>query len=125
MLTIEQEILERIRHMSDENKQRVLEFTRIVERPKGESGKEFLARTAHIRIDPEDLAEMARAIEEENEKFFAAQQSIEYLAIPGEELIARAHAVSFDPADVAEIAQAIQEGYNQVDDKWEAPTFSD
>lgn len=63
--TIEQEIIEAFRGLSEENKRRFVEYLRSLERPKGITGREFLERTKDIRMSPEELEAMERAIDEE------------------------------------------------------------
>jgi hypothetical protein len=45
-----------------------LDFVRQLNRPKGELGKDFLERTAGIQFPKEDLEEIARIIEEDEER---------------------------------------------------------
>ena len=60
----EQEIIEVIRTLSDDQKQAALDYLRVLKRPKGTTGAEFLALTKDIRISDEDAAEMMAAIDE-------------------------------------------------------------
>jgi hypothetical protein len=63
--TYEQELLEEARRLDPEQRRRVLAYARALRtRPKGLSGKEFLARTKDIHIEADDLKRMEQAIEE-------------------------------------------------------------
>ena len=68
MAAIEQELFEQIRKLDTEQQQQVLDFVRQLNRPQGELGKDFLERTAAIQFPKEDLEEMARIIEEDEER---------------------------------------------------------
>ena len=68
MAAIEQELIEQIRRLDTEQKKRVLEFVRQLDRPKGELGTDFIARTRAIKFPKEDLEEIARIIEEDEER---------------------------------------------------------
>lgn len=63
-MTLEQEILEQISRLTGQQKQRVLDFVRTLNRPSGESGHLFIERTKHVHIDPAELYEITQAIEE-------------------------------------------------------------
>jgi hypothetical protein len=56
-------IIEQLDHLTSEQQQQVLDFTRSVARPRGEPGKLLLERTQDIHIDPEDLEIMRQVIE--------------------------------------------------------------
>lgn len=66
--TLEQEILEVVRKMTPEQQRRSLEYARSLSRPRGISGKEFIARTRDISISSDDLEIMKQAIEEDAER---------------------------------------------------------
>ena len=68
MAAIEQELIEQIHRLDEEQQKRVLDFVRELSRPKGELGKDFLERTSNIHIPKEDLEEMLRYIEEDEER---------------------------------------------------------
>jgi hypothetical protein len=67
-IEIEQELIEQIRRLNVEQQKRVLNFVREFNRPKGELGKDFLERTSKIHFPKEDLEEIARYIEEDEER---------------------------------------------------------
>ncbi len=67
-MTLTQQIIERVNRLDADQQQKVLEFVRELERPRGEPGRLLIERTRHIQIAPEDLEEMARAIEEQCEQ---------------------------------------------------------
>jgi len=68
MATIEQELIEQIHRLDEEQQKRVLDFVHELKRPTGEPGKDFLKRTSNIHIPKEDLQEMLRYIEEDEER---------------------------------------------------------
>ena len=68
MAAIEQELLEQIRKLDTEQQKQVLDFVRQLNRPQGELGKDFLERTSKIHISKEDLEEMKRVAEEDEER---------------------------------------------------------
>jgi hypothetical protein len=68
MAAIEQEILEQIQKLNPDQKKQVLDFVQKLNQPKSETGKEFLERTKHIKFPKEDLEEIARYIEEDEER---------------------------------------------------------
>lgn len=63
-----EEIVELVRHWDDERQREALELLQSMSRLKGTPGREFIERTADIKIPAEDLDEMARVIEEECER---------------------------------------------------------
>jgi hypothetical protein len=65
---IEQELLEQIQKLNLDQKKRVLDFVHELSRPKGELGTDFIARTQSIKFPKEDLEEIARIIEEDEER---------------------------------------------------------
>jgi len=67
-VTIEQEIISEVNQLDSEYKRRVLEYARSLKRPRGISGKEFIARTRDIYIPPAELDAMKQAIEEDCER---------------------------------------------------------
>lgn len=67
-MTLEQEILEIVQRMTPEQQRRALEYARSLSRPRGISGKEFIARTRDISISADDLEAMKQAIEEDCER---------------------------------------------------------
>ena len=60
--------MKQIDGLTPQQQEEVLAYTSRLTRPRGESGKTFLTATAHIHIDPTDLAAMQQAIDEEFEK---------------------------------------------------------
>ena len=64
--TLSEEILDHVNRLSVDKQKKVLDFVRELERPSrdGISGAELIALAHEINFDPEDLAEMARAIAE-------------------------------------------------------------
>jgi hypothetical protein len=68
MAATEQELLDQIRKLDQEQQKRVLDFVHKLTAPQGEPVKDFLERTRTISVPKEDLAEMARFIEEEFER---------------------------------------------------------
>ena len=68
MAAIEQELLEQFKRLDTEQQKQVLDFVHRLTQPRGELVKDFLERTSHIHIPKEDLAEMARYIEEYEER---------------------------------------------------------
>ncbi len=68
MAAIEQELLDQIRKLDQEQQKRVLDFVHKLTALQGEPVKDFLERTRTISVPKEDLAEMARFIEEEFER---------------------------------------------------------
>jgi hypothetical protein len=64
--TLEQEILAVVRQMNADQKRYFLDLLRSVQpsRPRGMSGPEFVAHVRSLHFPPQDLAEMAAAIEE-------------------------------------------------------------
>ena len=63
-LILERELHEHLERMPEPKQREVVEYARVLadEKPKGISGKEFLALTG--TIEPDDLELMKRAIEE-------------------------------------------------------------
>jgi hypothetical protein len=68
MAAIEQEIIEQIRRLNPEQQKQVLNFVRELSYEKGETGREFIERTKGINFPKEDLEEIARIIEEDEER---------------------------------------------------------
>lgn len=68
MATLEQELIEQIRRLDEDQQKRVLDFVRELGYPRGELVKDFLERTNNIYIPKEDLEEMLRYIEEDEER---------------------------------------------------------
>jgi hypothetical protein len=68
MAAIEQEILERVQQLNPDQKKQVLDFVQKLTQPRGESGRDFLERTKGINFPKEDLEEIARIIEEDEER---------------------------------------------------------
>jgi hypothetical protein len=66
--SIREEIIQQLDRLSPEQQRQVLDFARGLARPRGESGREFIEKTRHIQISPEDLQAMQDAIEEECER---------------------------------------------------------
>ncbi len=64
--TLERELHEHLKKLPESRQHEVVEYARGLadEKPKGISGKEFLALTG--TIEPDDIALMKRAIEGEN-----------------------------------------------------------
>jgi hypothetical protein len=67
MAAIEQEIIEQIRRLNPEQQKQVLNFVRELNHVQGETVEAFFERTSHIHIPKEDLDEMKRYIEEDDE----------------------------------------------------------
>ena len=67
-MTLEQEILTEVKKLNSDMQRHLLEIVRGLANPSsqsiGEPGWLFVEQTRHIHIPPEDLAEMARVIEE-------------------------------------------------------------
>jgi hypothetical protein len=63
-INYEQEIIELVRTLSDDQKQQMIDYLRILKRPETVSGKEFLERIKDIRISDNDAADMLTAIDE-------------------------------------------------------------
>lgn len=68
MSAIERELLERFHALDAGKQRRVLDFVRQLETPEGELGRDFVARTSHIKFPKEDLDDIARIIEEDEER---------------------------------------------------------
>ncbi len=68
MLAIEKELQEEIQKLDTAQKKQVLDFVRGLTRPKGELVKDFFERTSHIHFPKEDLEEIARFVEEYEER---------------------------------------------------------
>ncbi len=66
--TLERELHEQLERLPEPKQREVVEYARVLaaEKPKGISGKEFLALTG--TIEPDDIALMKQAIEEECER---------------------------------------------------------
>ncbi len=64
MAAIEEEIIQRITHLSAEKQRRVLDFVRDLDAPQGIRGEDFIALAHELNFDPADLEEMRLAIEE-------------------------------------------------------------
>ena len=66
MTQTEKSIIECIGALTEEQQQDVLRLVQTLMngKPRGVSGEELIRRAAHIKIPPEDLEEMKRAIEE-------------------------------------------------------------
>ena len=68
MAAIEQELFERIEKLNAEQKQQVLDYVRQISQPQGELVQDFFERTKNIHFPPEDLAEIQRYIEVDEER---------------------------------------------------------
>ncbi len=68
--SLRDELLREFEKLSPEQQERVLDFTRRLQNPlpPGIPGEVLLERAREINFDPEDLAEMAAAIEEHCER---------------------------------------------------------
>lgn len=66
--TIEQEMIEQFRKLSDEKQKGLLSLVKTMNRPKGTPGKEFIEMTRSLSISHEDLETMRRVIEEDLER---------------------------------------------------------
>ncbi len=67
---LEQTLIEQIRRLNDEQQKQVLSFIQNIDRPAHQSipGSELVKRAKAINFDPDDLVEIARAIEEDCER---------------------------------------------------------
>ena len=68
-ISLEQQISEQVGQLDTENKQRVLDYVRALAAdkstaPRGTPGAEFVAAAAAANFDPDDLRQIAQAIEE-------------------------------------------------------------
>jgi hypothetical protein len=68
MAAIEQEILENIRKLDPEQKKQVLDYVQHLAAPKGEPFSEMFQHAREIAFPKEDLEEMKRIIEEDEER---------------------------------------------------------
>ena len=68
MAAIEQELLEQFKKLDRNKQKQVLDFVHQLTHPKGELGRDFIARTSQIHFPKEDLAEIAQYIEEYEER---------------------------------------------------------
>ena len=68
--SVKEQIVSQLDKLSEEQQQQVLEFTHRLQRtlPPGMPGEVLIARAREINFDPQDLAEMAQAIEEDCER---------------------------------------------------------
>lgn len=66
-LSVTQQILTQLERLTPEQQQQVLDFAQGLARPVGESGDELIRSAQGLDFSPEDLAEMAQAIEEDCE----------------------------------------------------------
>ncbi len=64
MAAIEEEIIERLSKLDEEKQKRVLEFVRSLSKPEGIPGEALVTLARELNFGPDDLTEMARAIEE-------------------------------------------------------------
>ena len=67
-LSLKEQIISQLDQLTAEQQELVLGYTKALARPRGVAGKEFIARTRDIHIDPDDLRQMEQAIEEEFER---------------------------------------------------------
>ena len=67
-LTIKQQIIEKLEHLTPEQQARALDFIASISLPPGTPGKEAVRLLSEIKIDLDDLQRMEQAIEEEFEK---------------------------------------------------------
>lgn len=65
-MTLEQEIMQVVHQMTAAQQRELLEHARRLKRPKGTPGKLAVQYARELAFDPEDLAEMEKAIEEMN-----------------------------------------------------------
>jgi hypothetical protein len=68
MTEIEQALWQQLKRLDNMQKARLLAFIEAMVEPAGESGPEFLRRTSTINFPKDDLAEIARSIEENEER---------------------------------------------------------
>jgi len=61
-----QEIMTEVQDLEPERQREVLQYIRALKRPKGMSGKEFVAHIRAIRFPSDDLAQIAEAIKDLN-----------------------------------------------------------
>lgn len=64
METVKEQILDLLDQLSEDAQIAVLDYAREKVRPVGETGKQFLERTAHVSIEASELELMKQAIEE-------------------------------------------------------------
>jgi hypothetical protein len=62
--TVEQRLIEQIRRMDPEQQQALLDYAHTLSQPRGLSGAEMIRLAQEVNFPPEDLKEMAEAIEE-------------------------------------------------------------
>ena len=65
---LERQLVERFRRMTAEQQQQLLDYAQTLTRLRGLSGREMIELAQRVAFPPEDLAEMARAIEEDCER---------------------------------------------------------
>ncbi len=68
MLSIKEQIIQALDHLSEDEQQKILAFIQRNILPPGIPGKEMVALVHELNFDSEDLALMAQAIEEECER---------------------------------------------------------
>jgi hypothetical protein len=69
-VSVKEQIVSQLDKLSEGQQQQVLEFTHGLQRtlPPGTPGGVLIARAREINFDPEDLAEIVQAIEEDCER---------------------------------------------------------
>jgi hypothetical protein len=68
MLSVKEKIINQLDRMTSEQQKKMLEFANGLTRSPGTPGDVLVALMEKIQIDPADLEEMSRAIEEECER---------------------------------------------------------
>lgn len=71
--TVEQQIIEQVKQLDDQNKERLLAYALMLAipttpLPQGTPAEELFALAAEIKFDPDSLNEIAQAIEEDCEQ---------------------------------------------------------
>lgn len=61
---VEQRLIEQIQRMNREQQQALLDYAHTLSRPRGLSGAEMIRLAREVDFPPDDLKEMAEAIEE-------------------------------------------------------------